>query len=164
MHIYIFGDFLYFEVTALHLVMQCQEVEGVASGAPLLEVEDERLWHDVCLERFWVPEFLHPHILNDGEDTLLILAPRRLVGAAVGTLGLVRRFRVCADNGRGIVIDSRVAGSGACLFSELHAIARCVSCHRPNEADQVVGSLRFVVGDLEEKRCQDLPDSREVGV
>ena len=107
---------------------------------------------------------MNPHILNDGEDKLRIIALRRLVGAAVGALDLVLRFRVRADNGRGIVINRCVVGFDACWFGELRAISRCVSCHRTNQSDQVVGFLRFVVWDLEEDRLQDLLDSREVGV
>ena len=86
------------------------------------------------------------------------------MGAAFGAFGLVYRFCARADDGRSIVIDCRLVGSDACWFRELRAIAHFVSCHWPNEADQVVGSLRLVVGDLEEERCQDLPDLREVGV
>ena len=163
-HIYILGYYLYCKVIALHFFMQCHEVEGVADGATQLEVEEERLWRDVYVERFWVPEFLHPHIFDDGKDKLCSLAPRRLVGAAVGVLGLVCRFRARADDSRVIVINLRVVGSDACWFGELRTISRCVICHRPNEDDQVVGSLRFVVWDLEEELRQDLPDSREVCV
>ena len=54
------------------------EVEGVANGAPHLEVDEERLWRDVGVERLWVPAFSHPCILNDDEDKLRSLAPRRL--------------------------------------------------------------------------------------
>ena len=144
--------------------MQRQEVEVVEASALCLEVEEERLWRDVCVECFWVPEFLHPRILDDDEDKMRSLAPHRLVGAAVGALGLVRRFRAHSDDGRGIVINHLIVGSYAFWFGELCAIACCVSCHRKNDADQVVGSLRFVVGYLEEERRQDLPDSCEVGV
>ena len=137
---------------------------GWATSAPRLEVGEERHWRDVGVECLCIPDFLHPHILDDGKDKMCSLAPRRLEGAAVGALGLVRRFRTRADDGRGIVIDCCVVGSDACWLGKLRAIARYVSCHRPNEANQVVGSLRFVVGDLEEERRQDLLDSREVGV
>ena len=136
----------------------------MSTGAPLLEVGEERLWCEVCVERFWVPKFLHPRILDDGEDKLRSLATRRLVGAAVGALGLVRPFRARAYDGCGIVIDGRVVGSDAFCFGKIRAIARCVGCHRPNEVDQVVSSLCFVVRHLEEDRCQDLPHLREVGV
>ena len=42
-NIYILRDSLYFEVIALHLIMHNQEFEGVATGAPLLEVGEKRL-------------------------------------------------------------------------------------------------------------------------
>ena len=58
--------------------MQRQEVEGLATSAPRLEFGDERLWRDVGVERLWVPVFSHPCILNDDEDKLRSLAPRRL--------------------------------------------------------------------------------------
>ena len=108
--------------------------------------------------------FPHPHILDNSKDDLPSLSPRRLVGAAVGALGCVRCFRACADNSRGIFIDSHVLGANLCGFGELRTIARCVSCHRPNEADVVVCASRFVVRCLEEERRHELPDSREVGV
>ena len=73
------------------------EVEGVANGAPHLEVDEERLWRDVGVERLCVPEFLHPRILNDVKDKLRSLAPLYLVGATVITLRLVRRFYVIKD-------------------------------------------------------------------
>ena len=116
-YIYILEDSLYFEVIALHFVMQSQEFKDVAAGSPRLEVGEERLWHDVCVEHFWVPEFLYPRILDDGKDKLRSLAPRCLVGAAVGALGLVRRFRARADDDCGIVINCRVVGSDACWLA-----------------------------------------------
>ena len=158
------GGFLYFEVIALYFVMQSQEFKVVSAGAPCLEVGEECLWRDVCVGLSWVPEFLQPRSLDYGKDKLCGFAPRRLVGAAVGALGLVRRFCARADDGGSIVINCRVVGSNACWFVKLCAIACCVSCHTPNEADWYVGYLRFVVGDMEEESCQELPDSREFGV
>ena len=163
-HIYILGDPLYFDVIALHFIMQCQEVEGVATIAPRLEVGKERLWSYIGVERLWVPEFLHPCILDDNEDKLRSLAPHRLVGAAVGALGLVSRFRQCTDNGHGIFIYSRVIVSDMFWFGKLRAIAHCLRYHRPNEADKVVGAFHLVLWDLEEERRQDLSDLREVSV
>ena len=92
-HINIIGDTLYFEVISLHLIMQQQEVEGMSTCAPHLEVGEKRLWCDVGVKILHVPEFPHPRILDDGEDELSSLLPRRLVGAAVGALGFVRSFR-----------------------------------------------------------------------
>ena len=37
-HIYILGGSLYFKVISLHFIMQSQEVEGMATGAPHLDV------------------------------------------------------------------------------------------------------------------------------
>ena len=125
---------------------------------------EESLWRDVSVKRLWVPELSHPRILDDGKNKLHSLAPRRLVCDVVGGLGLVRRFCACADDSRSIFINCCVIGSDACWFGELCAIERCVSYCWPNEAGQVVGSLCFVVRDLEEERRQDLPDSREVSV
>ena len=136
----------------------------MATGAPHLDVAEERLWHGVGVERPWFPDLSHSLILNDGEDKLLSLVLRRLIGAAVGALGLVRRFRACADDSRDIIIDYCVVGYNACCFGKLCSIARCVSFHRPNEADGVVGSLRFLVGGLDEEQRQNLPDLRKVGV
>ena len=110
-HIYILGDPLYFKVIPLHLIMQSPYVQGVATSAPRLEVREERLWRDVGVERLCVPEFLHPRILDDGEDELCSLALCCLIGAAVGALGLVRRFCSRADDRHGIFIDCRVIGS-----------------------------------------------------
>ena len=163
-HTNILGDPLYFEVIALHLIMQRQEVEGMETCAPHLEVGEKLLWSDVGVERLCVSKFLHPRILSNGEDELLSLWPRRLVGAAVDALGLVRRFCARADNGCGIVIDCRVVVSNACGFGKLRAIVRCLHCHRPNESNGVVCAPRFVVRNLEEERRHDLPYSREVGV
>ena len=120
------------------------EVEGVENGAPHLEVDEERLWRDVGVERLSVSDFPHPHIINDGEDELHSLLPLRIIGAALGALGLVHRFRARADDGCGIVINCHVVGSNSCWFGEIHAIANCVICHRLNEANQVVVSLCFL--------------------
>ena len=49
-HTYILGDPLYFKVIALNLIMKHQEVEGVATGAPHLEVGEEHLSRDVSVE------------------------------------------------------------------------------------------------------------------
>ena len=46
-HINILGNTLYFEVIALHFIMQHKEVEGVATCEPLLEVDEKCLWRDV---------------------------------------------------------------------------------------------------------------------
>ena len=129
-----------------------------------LEVGEKRLWCGVGLKRISVSDFLHPRILDNGKDELQCLLPRRLVGAAVGAICLVHRFRARAEDRRDIVIDRHVVGANACGFRELRAIARCVRCHRPNEADEVAGSSRFVIQDLEEERRHDLPYSSEVGV
>ena len=144
--------------------MQRQEVESGTNGSPCLEVGEEGLWSNVGVERLRVPEFVHPHIIDDGKDKLRSLAPRLFVGAAVGALGLVCRFWAHAANGRCIVIDCHAVVSDPCWFSELCAIARCVRCHRTNEADQVLGAIRLVVGHLEEERCQDLLNSSEVSI
>ena len=130
----------------------------MATSTPLLEVGKERLLRDIGVERLWVPDFLHTHIFDGGKDKLRILTPRRLLGATVGALGLVRRFRARADD-----IDCCVVGSNACWFGELRVIAHFVSFHQPNEANQVVDYLCFIVGDLEEEWRQDLPDLSEIG-
>ena len=132
--------------------------------APRLEVGKKRLWRDVSVKRLHVLEFQHPHILDDGEDELHSLLPCRLVCAAVGVPDFVCRFRARADYGRGIVIDCRVLGANLCGFGKLRTIARCVRCHWPNKANEVVCASRFVVWDLEEERRHNLPDSHEVGV
>ena len=49
-HTYILRDPLYFKVIALNLIMKRQEVEGLATGAPHLEVGEERLSRDVGVE------------------------------------------------------------------------------------------------------------------
>ena len=163
-HINILRDTLYFEVIALHLIMQPQDVEGISTCAPFLEVGKKCLWRDVGVKSLRVSEFPHPHILDDGEYELCSLLLRRLVGAAVGLLGFVRRFRACTNDGRGIVIDHSVVGANSCGFDEFRAISCCIRCHHPNEADEVVCASCFVVQDLEEERRHNLLDSREVGV
>ena len=98
---------------------------------------------------------------NNGEDELRSSLLRRLVGTTVGTLYFVHGFRTRTDDSRGIVVYCRVVSSHLCGFNECRAVARCVRCHRPNEADEVVGSSRFVIQDLEEERRHDLPYSSE---
>ena len=147
--------------------MQSQKVEGMATCAPRLEVGNKCIWCDVSVKRLHVLDLPHPHIFDSGEDELRSLSSRRLVGAAVvvvGAVGFVRHFSARADDSRGIVINSRVVGANSCGFGKIRAIARCVRCHRSNEADEIVCVSRFVVRDLEEERRHDLPDSREVGV
>ena len=114
---------------------------------------------NVGVERLRVSEFLHPCILNNGEDELRSLLPLRLIGVAVGALGLVRHFRARVDDGSGIVIDLHIVGSNACWFRKLRVILHCIHCHQTNEAYEVVCDPCFVVRDLEEDRRQDLPDS-----
>ena len=91
--------------------MQRQEVEGVATCAPRLEVGKKPLWRDVGVKCLCVSEFPHPRILDDGKDELCSILPRCLVGASVGALGLVRRFRSRADDGCGIVTDRHILGA-----------------------------------------------------
>ena len=163
-HINILGDTLYFEVIALNLIMQRQEVEGIATCAPLLEVVKKCICRDVGVKSLCVSEFPLPRIFDGGEDEMHSLLPHRLVGAAVGALGFVRRFSARADDSRGIVIDCRVVGVNSCGFGKLRAIARCVRCQCPNEAYEVVCASHFVVRDLEKERYHNLPYLREVGV
>ena len=120
----------------------------MATCAPHLKVGEKRLWGDVGLKRLSVLEFLHPHIIDDKEDELRSLSPRRLLGAAVGALGLVHCFRSQAYNSNVISINRRVVGANAYGFGKHCAIARCVSCHRPNEANEVVCVPCFVLWDL----------------
>ena len=122
-HINILGDLLYFEVIALDFIMQHQEVEGMATCAPHLEVVKKRLWHNVSVKRLRVSEFLHPCILDDGEDELRRLLPRRLVGVTVGVLGFVHRFRARAGNSRGIFTDCCFVGANSCGFGKFRAIS-----------------------------------------
>ena len=136
----------------------------MAKCAPRLEVGEKRLWRDVSVKHLRVSEFLHPCILNDCEDEMRNLSPHRLLGATVGVLGFLRRFRARTDDIRGIFIYCRVVGANSCGFGKLRTIARRVRCNQPNEADEVVCASRFVIRDLEEERRHDLPDSREVGV
>ena len=143
--------------------MKLQEIEGMATCAPRLEVGKKRLWRGVGMKRLRVSEFPHPRIFDNGKDELLRLSPRRLVGAAAGALGFVRRFRAHAEDGHIIVIDCRIVGANSFGFWEFRTIVRCVRCHRPNEANEVVCASLFVVRDLEEERHHDLLDSCELG-
>ena len=110
-----------------------------------LEVGEQRLWLDVSVKSLCVSEFLHPRVFDDGKDELRSLLSRRLVGAAVGSLGFLRYFRVRTYNSRGIVIDNCVVSTNSCGFGKFRVVARCVRCHRPNEADEVVCASRFIV-------------------
>ena len=125
---------------------------------------EERLWRSIDEKYLHVLEFPQPHILDDGKDELRSLLQRRLVCAVVGALGFLRRFRVCVEDGCGIVIDRHIIGSNSCGFGKLGAIARCVRCHCPNEADKVMYASYFIMRDLEEERRHTLPDLRKVGV
>ena len=136
----------------------------MATWEPHLKVGEKRLWRDVDVKRLCVLEFPHPRILDDGEDELCSLSSRCLVGAVVGVLGFVSHFSACADDGLGIAIDRRVICANSCGFGEFRSIVRCVRCHRPNEANEVVCASCLLVRDLEEERRHDLPDSREVDV
>ena len=136
----------------------------MATCAPRLEVSEQRLWRDVSLKSHRVSEFLHLRVFDDGKDELHILLPRSLVDAAVGLLGFVRCYRAHTDNGHGIVINHGVVSANSCGFDKFRAVMRCVRCHRPNEANEVVCVSHFFVQDLEEDQHHDLPDSREVGV
>ena len=144
--------------------MQIQEVEGVATCAPRLEVVKKRLRRDVGVKLLRISKFLHPCILNDGEYRLRSLLLHHLVGAAVGALGFVRRFRARVENRRGIIVNCRVVGANLCGFDEFLTIARCVHCHKLNEANEVVYASCFVVRDLKEEGRHNIPDLREVSV
>ena len=113
-HINILGDPIYFKVIALHLIIQYQEVEGMETCAPHLEVGKKRLWRDVSVKILRVLEFPHPRVFYNGGDELRSLSPLRLVGSAVGSLGFVHCFRARTDDGRGIVIDCRVVSANSC--------------------------------------------------
>ena len=142
-------DILYFEVVALDLIMRRQEVEGMDTCTPCLEVVKQHIFSDVSIESLRVSEFLHPRFFDEGEDELHSLSPRRLVGTAFGALGFVRGFRARTDDGRGIIVDCCIVSVHSCGFDEFRFVAHCVRCHRPNEADDVVCASRFVVWDLE---------------
>ena len=163
-HINILRDPLYFEVIALHFIMQSQEVEGMVTCSPRLDVGEKRLWSDVSVKSLCVSELTHPRVFDNGEDERRSISPRHLVGAAVASLGFVRCFRARTDDGRGIVVDCRVISANYCGFDKFRSVARCVRCHRPNESDEVVCASCFIVRDLEEDRCHDLPDLCEVGI
>ena len=147
-HINILGDPLYFEVISLHFIIQRQEVERMATCAPRLEVDEQSLWYNASVKSLRVSEFLHSCVFDGGEDELCSFLPRRLVGAAVGSPVFVRYLRERTDNGRGIVIDRHVVSANSCGFDEFRAVARCVLCHRPNEANEIVCASSFVVRDL----------------
>ena len=132
--------------------------------APHLEVGQKRLWCDVGVKNLSVSEFPHQRILNNGEDDLRSISPRRLVGAAFSELGLVRRFRARTDDGSGIFIDCHILGANTCGFDELQTLACCVSCHWTNYTDEVVCAPRFFVSNLDEEHRHDLHDSSQVGV
>ena len=53
-HVNVFGYALDLEVVELHIIMQLQEVEGVSSGAPRLEVVKEVLWGDLGVNKVGV--------------------------------------------------------------------------------------------------------------
>ena len=63
-------DILYFEVVALDLIMRRQEVEGMDTCTPCLEVVKQHIFSDVSIESLRVSEFLHPRFFDDGEDDL----------------------------------------------------------------------------------------------
>ena len=113
---------------------------------PRLEGGKKRLWRDT------------------NNDELCCLSMRRIVGAAVGSLGFVRRFRACTYNSGGIVVNYYVVGDNSCGFNKFCALACCVRFHWPNETYEVVCSSCFVIRDLEEERRHDLPNLCEVGV
>ena len=62
------------------------------------------------------------------------------------------------------IVDCRVIGANSFGFDKFRAVACCVHCHRPNEADGVVCPSRFIVRYLEEERRHNLQYSREVSV
>ena len=142
--------------------MQYQKVESTKTHATRLEVGEQRLWRDVRIYCLWVSEFLYPCVFDNGEDELRSLSPRRLVGTVVRTLCFVRGFGSLTDDGRGIVVHCLSVNSNYCGFNECRTVARCVRCHWPNKANEVVCSSRFVIRHLEEERRHDLPNSREV--
>ena len=82
----------------------------------------------------------------------------------VWALCFVPSFCLGTDDGRGIVIYCCIIFSHPHGFEECCAVERGVCCLRPNEADEVVHSSRFVLRYLKGERHHDLPDSFEVGV
>ena len=144
--------------------MMSQKVKGMTTCAYRLQLRNQCLWLDVSVEVLCLLEFPHPSVFNDGEDKLRCILPRRLVGSAVCTIFSVRSFRARMDNGRGIVVDCCIIFPHPCGFEECRAVERGVCRLRPNEADEVVHSSRFVLRYLKGERHHDLPDSFEVGV
>ena len=84
--------------------MQRQKVESMTTCEYRLQVIEQRFWRDVGVEGLRVLEFPHPSVVNDGEDELCRLLPRRLVGSAVCALFFVRSFREHTDDVRGVVV------------------------------------------------------------
>ena len=87
-----------------------------------------------------------------------------LLVCTVCALCFVLSFCERTDDGRGIVVYCCIVCSHPRRFKEFCAVVRGVCYLQPNEAEEVVHSPRFIVRDLKEERCHDLPDLREVGV
>ena len=104
-HIIILGYPIYLEVIAIHFIMHRREDESTTIYAPHLEVGKQHIWSDVGVKSLRVSEFPHPHILDNCKDKLRSILLCLLVGAAVGSLGFVRRFCAHADDSCGIIIN-----------------------------------------------------------
>ena len=73
--------------------------------APRLEVREEVLWGDVCVNGRCVSELAVPCISDDGEEELCRLLSSCLVRRSVCALRLVRHFSAHAEDGSSIFVD-----------------------------------------------------------
>ena len=67
-HINIIGDALNLEVIALHFIIKSQEVEGIPSCAPFLEMLEEVLRGNIGVNGFGVSKFSDLGVSDSGKD------------------------------------------------------------------------------------------------
>ena len=87
-------------------------------------MSEKRFWRDVGVEGLGVADFPFPSVVDNGEDELHRLPPRRIVVSAVGALRFLCSFYACTDNGYDVVVDCGIVHPHPRGFEECHALAR----------------------------------------
>ncbi len=108
-------------------------------------------------------ELAHPHVLDIGEDELAGLALGDVLGFEVGNLGPPLCLRLGADAVVGVGVDQRVVDTEARRASERCALLAGVLGIKGDEANEIMGGVRLIVGNVEQARVDGFAKAVEVG-
>ena len=125
---------------------------------------DEIARGDVGIKGFGVLSFPHPRVLDRLENEAGRLSAGRLKRIAIETLRPPSGFAFRTNDWLCVVGEGVIVGADALWRAECLAVFGGVFYIAEDDTDEVILSLRLVVGDLEEDRREHLADERDVDV